>query len=394
MTVELTEAEQMRHALMAEKHAQAKALLRDNGIDCWLTFSREGSDLLLPYVVGAEGLVGTAALMLFVNGPSVAIVADYDVGQVDGIFEQVLPYSLDWREPFHDTLRERNPARIAINYSSSNEGIDGLTYGMYLKLQDALKPLGFADRLVTSEPIAGRVRAIKTAGEIERIRRACEITVRIFDDLTGMLRPGLTEAQIAEIMQERMQTYEVGPSWEASYCPTVSSSRSRRGHTPPGAVVLEPGDGLAVDFGVINEGYASDLMRTWYFKKPGETGPPDEMVRAFDTVREGIELAASLIKPGVRGVDVDEPVRSLVHGRGYTFTHGLGHQVGRAAHDGGMMLGPNNARYGDRSSGVIEAGMCFTLEPVVTWVGLEDNVVVTETGCEFLNAPQRDVQVI
>ena len=153
MTSELTEAEQLRHDLMAEKHAQAKSLLRENGIDCWLTFSREGSDVLLPYVVGAEYLVGTAALMLFADGPSVAVVADYDIGQVDGIFDQVLPYSLDWREPFHDTLRERNPARIGINYSSANEGVDGLTYGMYLKLLDAIEPLGYAGRLVTSEPI-------------------------------------------------------------------------------------------------------------------------------------------------------------------------------------------------------------------------------------------------
>jgi len=394
MTVELTEAEQLRHDLMAEKHAQAKSLLREQDIDCWLTFSREGSDCLLPYVMGGEYLVGTAALMLFAEGPSVAVVADYDVGQVDGIFDHVLPYSLDWREPFHDTLRECNPATIGINHSIANEGVDGITHGMYLKLLDALEPLGYANRLVSSEAVSGRVRAIKSTGEIELIRRACEITQRIFDDLTGMLRPGLTEAQIAEIIRERMQTYEVGPSWEASYCPTVSSSRSRRGHTPPGAVALEPGDGLAVDFGVIREGYASDLMWSWYFRKPGETAPPAEMAHAFEAVRDGIDLAASILKPGIRGVEVDSPARALLQERGYVFTHGLGHQVGRTAHDGGMMLGPNNARYGDRSSGIVEAGMVFTLEPVVTWVGLEDNVLVTDTGCEFLNTPQREIIMI
>jgi Xaa-Pro aminopeptidase len=324
----------------------------------------------------------------------VAVVADYDVGQVEGIFDEVMAYSLDWREPFLTTLEERSPASIGINYSQANEGIDGLTHGLYLKLLAALDTIEFSSRVVSSEPVSGRVRAIKTPGEVERIRRACAITQRIFDDLTGMLRPGLTEAQVAEIIRERMQTYEVGPSWEASFCPTVSSSRSRRGHTPPGTVVLEPGDGLAVDFGVTNEGYASDLMRSWYFRKPGESGPPAEMAGAFDAVREAIDLAAGILKPGVRGTDVDAPARTLIEKRGYSFTHALGHQVGRTAHDGGMLLGPDNARYGERSSATVEAGMVFTLEPVVTWVGLEENVLVTEQGCEFLSPSQREIYLV
>jgi Xaa-Pro dipeptidase len=87
-------------------------------------------------------------------------------------------------------------------------------------------------------------------------------------------------------------------------------------------------------------------------------------------------------------------VRNFVAERGYSFTHSLGHQVGRSAHDGGMSLGPNNARYGDLSRGIVEAGMVFTLEPVVTWVGLEENVVVTQDSCEFLSQPQREIYLV
>jgi Xaa-Pro aminopeptidase len=200
--------------------------------------------------------------------------------------------------------------------------------------------------------------------------------------------------QVAEIIQERMDTYEVGPAWDGAYCPSVSSSKSRRGHVMPGTVVLEPGDGLAVDFGVRYEGYASDMMRSWYFAKPGETGPPDDMMRPFRAVQDGIQLAMELLKPGVRGYEVDDPVRRLVADRGFTFTHSLGHQLGRLAHDGGMGLAPNNERYGDRATGIVEAGMVFTLEPVVSWVALEDDVVVTDEGCEALVPPQREVYVV
>jgi Xaa-Pro aminopeptidase len=391
---ELTEMQRERLALVAEKHAQATGYLRETGIDCWLTFSREGSDLLLPFVMGGEYLVGTAALMLFADGSSAAVVADYDVSQVDSAFDAVHGYSLDWIEPFQTILQEKSPTRIGVNYSESDYGIDGLTHGMMLKLQAALRPIGFADRLVSAEPIAERVRGVKTSSEVEIIRRACAITQRIFDDVTSMLKPGLSETDIAEIVNERMTTYGVAPAWEAAFCPSVASSRSARGHTPPGGTVLQAGDGLAIDFGVKYEGYCSDMMRTWYFKKPGETQPPAEFQRAFDAVRDGVLLAAELIQPGKKGYEVDAPVRQLVADRGYAFTHALGHQCGRLAHDGGMVLGPDNARYRERSHGVLEAGMIFTLEPVVGPIGLEDEIVVTETGCEFLHPTQSAVYLI
>lgn len=385
---ELTEDQQLRLELVAEKHAQAIKLLQQTGIDCWLTFSREGSDLLLPFVMGGDYLVGTAALMLFADGSSVAVVADYDVSQVDGAFDVVHGYSLDWKEPFLTVLREKNPAKIAINFCESDYGIDGLTHGMMLKLTAALREIGFDGRLISSEPVAELVRAVKTPAEVERIRRACTATQRIFDDVTGMLKPGLTELDVADIVNERMTTYGLMPAWEATFCPSVASSRSARGHTPPGSVELRPGDGLAIDFGVKYEGYCSDMMRTWYFRKPGETGPSSELQHAFDAVRDGILRAAELIKPGKMGYEVDAPVRQLLADRGYAFTHALGHQCGRLAHDGGMVLGPDNLRYRERSLGVLAAGMVFTLEPVVGPIGLEDEVLVTESGCEFLHPTQ------
>ena len=288
----------MRLELVAGKHAQAVALMREHDLDCWLTFQREGSDPLLPFVMGGDYLVGTSGLMLFADGPSVAVVSDSDVSQVEGAFDQVVSYSTDWREPIVGVLSERKPARIGINISVVDHGVDGLTHGLYLMLREMLEPAGLADRLVSAEPVAGRVRACKIPEEVERMRRACAITQRIFDDLTGMLKPGLTEADVADIIRERMTTYEVVPSWEAGWCPSVASTKSAGGHSAPGATVIEAGDGVRVDFGIISEGYASDLQRTWYLLRPGEKAAPPEYVRAFDAVRDGIQLAADLLKPG------------------------------------------------------------------------------------------------
>jgi Xaa-Pro aminopeptidase len=191
-----------------------------------------------------------------------------------------------------------------------------------------------------------------------------------------------------------MQTYQVGPSWEAAYCPSVTTSRHASGHTPPSADKIREGDGLQIDFGVLYEGYASDLQRMWYFKRPGETAVDPKILHAFETMRDGIRMASELIKPGMRGYEIDEPVRNYVKEQGYTFSHALGHQIGRMAHDGGLTLGPRNERYGDRVTGEIMPGMCFTLEPCIFDLGLEENIVVTEDGCEYLIAPQTEVYVL
>jgi Xaa-Pro aminopeptidase len=391
---ELTEDQQLRRQLVAEKHAQATDLLRKHEIDCWLTFAREGSDLLLPFVMGGEYIVGMSAFMLFADGTSVAVVADYDTSQVEGTFDWVIPYSTDWKEPLRSVIAEQKPTRIGLNYSETDHGVDGLTHGLFIALNEALAPLSEGRTLVSAQAIAAAVRSIKTPTEIERIKRACEITQRIFDDVTSMIKPGLTEIDIAGIFGERMQTYEVGPSWESSFCPAVFSTKSKPGHALPGSTTIERGDGLRVDFGVFYEGYASDLQRTWYLLKPGEAQAPEEMRHAFETVSEGIQMAAKLLRPGVIGSEVDKPVREFVASRGYSFTHALGHQVGRLAHDGGVVLGPDNARYGSRSGGMVEAGMVFALEPCVGSAMLEENVVVTESGCEFLSSPQRDIYLV
>jgi Xaa-Pro aminopeptidase len=101
----------------------------------------------------------------------------------------------------------------------------------------------------------------------------------------------------------------------------------------------------------------------------------------------------------VRGFEVDAAARRVVVEAGYPeFKHGLGHSLGRAVHDGGTMLGPRWPCYGRNTEAVVEAGNVFTLELGVTTgsglVGLEEDVLVTAVGCEFLSSPQHDLILI
>ena len=127
---------------------------------------------------------------------------------------------------------------------------------------------------------------------------------------------------------------------------------------------------------------------------------PAEVQRGFDTIVRAIEESRKALKPGVTGQAVDEVARTLITGAGYAeFPHALGHQVGRYAHDGTAILGPAWEKYACRPFVPVEAGMVFTLEPRLTVPGygvatVEEMVVVTPTGAEFMSGPQTELILI
>ena len=106
------------------------------------------------------------------------------------------------------------------------------------------------------------------------------------------------------------------------------------------------------------------------------------------------------MKPGALGRDIDTLARKTLAEAGYAeYLHALGHQLGRVAHDGGALLGPLWEKYGDLPNLPIEVGQVFTLEPGLDVAGyghvsLEEDVVVTEKGTEYLAPPQTKLRLL
>jgi Xaa-Pro aminopeptidase len=152
--------------------------------------------------------------------------------------------------------------------------------------------------------------------------------------------------------------------------------------------------------GVWVRGYASDMQRTWYILKPGEDAAPEEARRGFQTIVDAIAESAKALKPGVEGRAVDAVARKVVTDAGYPeYPHALGHQLGHHVHDGGALLGPAWPRYKGTPFMKTALGQIHTLEPSLTVpgfgaVGLEDDVVVTESGAEFMAETQRELWLI
>ncbi len=391
--------------LLNEKADQAEALLAETGLDCWLTFVRETDlhpDPGVEQVVGA-GVVRNSAFLFGAEGMRVAIVANFDTSAVQsrGVFREVIGYDEDIRAPLLDVLQRLDPRQIGLNYSTDDVTADGLTHGHWLLLQQLLAGTPYLDRLTSAAPLLARLRGRKSPAEVERIRQAVAVTERIIARITPEIRPGRSERDLAAFVHAQFAELGVTPAWPAEGCPIVNSGpASEVGHTYPSAAIhIEPGHLVHIDLGVRRDGYCSDLQRMWYVRRSGESGPPDALRRAFDTVVRAIQAGAAALQPGVRGFEVDAAARRVVVEAGYPeFKHGLGHGLGRAVHDGGTMLGPPWPCYGRNVEAQVEVGNVFTLELGVPTeagiVGLEEDVLVTATGSTFLSSMQRELMLI
>jgi Xaa-Pro aminopeptidase len=391
--------------LLHEKADQAQALLRETGLDCWLTFNRETEihpDPGIELVVGT-GVVRNSAFLFGAGGERVAITANFDTANIRalGVFGEVIGYDEDIREALLRVLRRLDPQRIGLNYSTDDVTADGLTHGQWLLLNELLRDTPYAARLTSAAPLLARLRGRKTPTEVARIRAAVAVTQEIVALLTPQVRPGVSERQLADFVQGEFRRRGLGSAWEWESCPIVNTGpESEAGHCKPrDDLRVAPGHLVHIDLGVKRDGFCSDLQRMWYVRRPGEAAPPDPVRRAFANVVAAIEAGAALLRPGVRGHEVDAAARRVVVEAGYPeYKHGLGHGVGRAVHDGGTLLGPRWPCYGKMTDGVVEAGNVFTLELGVNtdagYVGLEEDVLVTEHGCEFLSSFQREPMLV
>ncbi len=393
--------------LTAQKMKQAFEILREKELDCWLMLDRESGtmghtdpslDLLLPTTI-----IGLTAFLLTMDGKAFAVAASYDTHNLEGtgLFDRVIPYEMDMREPLVELLREMDPGAIGVNDSEEDFVADGLTTGLMRKLGRMLEGTPYAKRITSAEDVAASVRSRKIAQEIEAIRGACDTTREIWSELTCYLKPGITEMQAMTFIHSQCERLRVETAWDSRWCPGITAGPSSvGGHNPPSdQITLEPGTLFSIDFGVRRDGYVSDLQRTWYIPSASHPQPPEEVTRAGATLRRSIWAAREAMRPGVPGYEIDTVARGIITEAGYPeYKHALGHQVGRSAHDGGTLLGPAHwPRYAEKSQGRLETGNVFTIEPGIQTslgrYGAEEMVIITESGAEWITEPQREIWV-
>jgi Xaa-Pro aminopeptidase len=317
------------------------------------------------------------------------------------VFDEILGYDTAVSEPLRDMITRLNPDHIAVNTSKNNVHADGLTHAMYEFLREYLAGTPYADRLMSGEPIINAMRGRKTPTELARIRKAVEITAEIYKKTFDFIKVGMTEIEVGEYMHQLAREYGVGLTWPAENCPAVNSGPdSPVGHNGPTNIKIERGHLIHFDFGVKYEDYCSDIQRMAYVLREGETEVPPEVQRGFITLRTAIEKSREAMNAGVTGNSIDVIAREILTDSSYPeYPHALGHQLGRVAHDGGALLGPLWEKYGDSPNQKLETGQVFTIEPGFAinnygYLALEEDVVMTDKGTEYLGEPQTELVLI
>ena len=382
-----------------QKLQQASEYLRDNNIDLWLIFASEGSDPAVKLLTGLKTVGRTAFLITKENKKyAVCSIIDAQESEESDLFDQVYKYQNNLPEVLKQLIEKLNPNKIAINYSVDDNLCDGLTVGRYRWLKKNLG-LEICEKFVSSEKILQKIRSIKTPKEIDTIREAIRITQEIYDVVFSKLKVGMTEHQVGEIFLEEMSRRGVVEAGSKELVmPIVMKERIT--HRAPGNAVLQKGDFLIMDFGIDFQGYCSDIARTVYFLKDGETKAPKAIQEKFDAAHEAITRASQAIHPGVIGYEVDQVAREYLLSVGMPeITHATGHQLGQFEHDGGAMFAPRWERYGNAPYGMIEENMVLTLEPTILndndySILCEEDILVTKTGAEFLSKRQDELILI
>ena len=230
-----------------------------------------------------------------------------------------------------------------------------------------------------------RMRLIKNEDEVEKLARAGAITDAATEHVLGRLREGMTETEVAFVISSVIG--ELGGT--LSFPSLVQSGpNSALPHLEPSNRKLAAGDFVLLDFGAAYAGYKADTTRM------AVVGPPTEQQREMhQVVLDAHDAAIAAVRAGVTTGDVDAAARRVIDAAGYgeRFFHRVGHGIGLEGHED-PSLDP-----GSRMT--LEPGMTFTVEPGVYIPGfggvrIEDDVVVTASGCRLLTQADRSLRVV
>jgi len=240
--------------------------------------------------------------------------------------------------------------------------------------------------LKAASGLVEELRMLKAPEETELLRTAAGITSRAFDRVAAAIRPGLTERDVAFLLEQTFR--ELGAEGNAFESIVAGGERGALPHARASDRVLHPGEMIVMDFGARAGGYNADISRTVVL---GE--PTPQQNKALEAVRNAQTAALQATRPGVEVEVLDRLARDRVveeMGVEACFGHALGHGIGLEVHE--------RPRVGRSDHTVLQAGMVVTNEPGVYipgWGGvrIEEMVLVTDHGYELLSSATHRVSL-
>jgi Xaa-Pro aminopeptidase len=342
----------------------------------------------LQYLTGFTGSAGAVIVLpracLLVVDFRYVTAGQWLTGRLDGLVT-LLTFERSYDEALVDILRREGSLRIGIEAAYLPVSrFNAISAGLAARAALPLDSAAGVPALVPTERLVERARIIKDSVEIGTIREAGRRLGVIAGRVAGFVVEGRTERSIAAEIDAALR--DAGFSRPAFETIVASGPNSALPHARPTDRTVREGDPTVLDFGGVYDGYCVDLTRT--VQLGAASGA---LERLYVAVAEAQTMAIAAVRPGVASSAIDAAARSVLerHGLAEAFGHGTGHGLGLEVHEE-----PRIARQSPRlPDHIVEPGMVFTIEPgaYVPGVGgvrIEDDVLVTTTGCEVLTRLQ------
>lgn len=384
-------------------------LMRREGIDLWLVITREyNDDPVFRSMAPLETYSSRRRTILaFHDRGGSAGVEAISVGRFDydGLFELYRTHNDSQYVGLRRLVEERQPRRIGINVSNSWNHADGLTHNEYLRLTEALGP--YADRLTSAEMLAVGWLEVKLPSETEYYRGVMRLAHQVIAEAFSnrVIVPGVTtNRDVAWWMRQRVAEMGLG-SW---FHPSVNVQR--RGGLPSpmpeGGYVIQRGDMLHTDFGIVGLGYSTDTQHNAYVLLPGETDAPQGLK---DGLRKGNrlqELTMLHAKVGATGNQALAAALAQAQAEGIVASIYC-HAIGYHGHAAGPPIGMTDYQDGVpvRGDYVFRANTWHSIElnarhAVPEWGGqevrfaLEEDAALLDGGWDWVDGRQTEFYLV
>jgi Xaa-Pro aminopeptidase len=260
---------------------------------------------------------------------------------------------------------------LDLGFKKAGFEADQVPFATYQKLFKNINDDGYKLELIPVSGLVESIRAVKEPEELKFITEAVELADAAFDHAKSILRPGMTEKEVAWGLEKFLR--EKGSQTVPFDIIVASGPNAALPHAKPSEKLLLKNMPVVIDLGARVNGYCSDLTRTFIICDGDKT-----FFKIYDIVLGAQLTALSTIGAGMNGDQADRLARTVIEQAKYgdAFGHGLGHGVGLETHES-PRLGPNSAD-------LLVDGMVFTIEPgiyVAGWGGVRiEDTVVMENG--------------
>lgn len=360
-------------SIYRERIGNFRKKLSEEGMNAAMVLSRENICYLTGFCVG--GYERLTALIVK-EEEVVLVVPKLSQGQLNDV---AVDRSLLWDDrvdPYKMASEELE------SVGSTSIGIESSTpFYYYLKFRDFL---GADPKFVDN--ILRDLRAKKSQDEIDRMKKAVEISERALSETTSEIKSGMTEKELAGILEYNMR--RMGSDGNAFSTTIASGKNSANPHHITSEKKIEAGDSIVIDFGASYHNYSADTTRTFVLGNV-----PEGYKEVYQTVKKAQETGISDARPGMPAGDIDLKVREVIEKAGYGqyFTHRTGHGIGLETHEPPYINESNRV--------ALNPPVTFTVEPGIYIMGkygvrIEDVVLLEEGGAKPLNSFTKDLTVL